>query len=190
MELNNLKNSWKVLDEDLDKTEIVTNEQIKNIIMKKFETTLDKVRKQKKISLIASVIILLPFGAKMFIAGNFLQGSLFLIVLLPLYISGILDLNELNKLDINKLSPSELLLKLNNFKMHIQQKWVLSIPILAFLIYIFSMNGFFNQDNWIGFAIGISIAIPFVLIKQYKIYKNLRINLDELKDLKTETEES
>jgi len=186
MELDNLKSSWKVLDENLDKTEIVTNEQIKNIIMEKIETTLDKVKKQKKISLIASAVILLPFAAKMFITGNFLQGSLFLIVLLPLYISGILNLKELNKMDVNKLSPAELLLKLSSFKMRVQQNLLLSIPILAFLVYIFSMNGFFSQDNWIGFAIGISITIPFVLIRQYKIYKGLRANLNELKELSAE----
>lgn len=184
MELDHLKSNWKVLDENLDKTKIVTNQQIRNIIMEKIETTLDKVKKQSKMNLIASAVILLPISGIMFTRGNALQGALFLLVIVPLLIASMLNIKELKELDINKLSPSEFLLKLNSYKVKFQQTLILVIPIVAFIVYILSMNNFFTLYNWIGFAIGIGFGFPFMLIKQYKVYKNLHANLQELKELK------
>ena len=79
-DLDEMKKNWKILDGNLQKTKIITNEQIKKMIMEKFETTIDKWKRRNIFSLVIALVILIPFDIHLFMKGFTLQAVLFLLV--------------------------------------------------------------------------------------------------------------
>ncbi|MDD3789158.1 MAG: hypothetical protein PHO94_10770 [Petrimonas sp.] len=186
-DLEQMKKGWKVLDENLQKSEIINHEQIKKIIMEKFETTIEKWQRRNILSLFTALVILIPFDINLFLKGFTLQAVLFLLVLIFLGVFSAMKIRQLHKWNIHETPPAKLMTQINTFRLKRKQFILYFMPfVLGFVIYVLSMNHVFDKYQWMGFATGLILGSVVVLIKQRKTYKDIQDNLKELVELQNE----
>lgn len=186
MDLDNLKSSWKVLDENLDKTQIISNQQIENIITKKIETTLDKEKKFRRFIFIYTLVVFSLFDLFFFIQTSVLQGLLFGIASFAIIINHFSSYKFSKGLIISDITPSDVLLSIEKYKIKKRRSFFWFIPLIIFFDYILSMNGFLGGTAMSIMVILQTIVFIVTLRRLIKKYKYLKSNLKELLELPNE----
>lgn len=187
-DLDALKKNWQVLDESLQKTQIIQKEQIKKITMEKIQTTFEAWRKKSRFSLIAGIAITLFFTIQWFLQGYVWQAISYFSIMLVLIVLSLLERNEMKSYNIHSLSTSKLLEKVENLQLRKQRENLLAIPIIGFMIFIITSVSDFKIFTLVAFIVACTIAFVFGYIRMHRNFSNLRRNIRELKDLQEESE--
>lgn len=186
-DLDSLKKNWQVLDENLQKTKIITNEQIKKITMRKIQTTFETWRKKSRFSLITGIAITLFFTVQWFLQGYVWQAVSYFSIMLILIVLSLLERNEMKSYNIDSLSTTKLLEKVENLQLRKQREKLFAIPIITFMIFIITSISNFKISTLVGFSVACVVAYIFGYIKMQHNFSKLRKNIQELKDLQEES---
>lgn len=187
-DLEQMKKGWKVLDENLQKSEIINHEQIKKITMEDIQTTFDIWRKKSRFSLVTGSVITLFFTVQWFLQGHIWQAASYLGIMLVLITLSLMERKEMKSYTIHSLSTSKLLEKVENLQLRKQREQLFAIPILAFMIYIITSIGNFNISMLAAFIAACIVAFVVGYRKMQRNFLKLRKNIRELKDLQEESE--
>lgn len=187
-DLEQMKKSWKVLDENLQKSEIINQEQIKKITMEKIQTTFDVWKHRNKYNPIIALVITVFFVAKWILAGFIWQAFAWLIIMTFLYIVGLRNKRSFGSLNIQSLSIAELSCKIEQLKLRNAKERLLIFPVLAAMIFIMMSTSNLHIPSIIGFIFGAIAAFVWGYIDTRKKFILLEENIQELKDLQAESE--
>lgn len=187
-DLEQIKKSWKVLDENLQKTEIINKEQIKKIAMEKIQTTFDTWRKRNKYDIFIVIPITLIFAIKWFLQGFIWQPIAWVVVIIVAIIIGQMQKKEINAINIQTLSVAELSRKIEHLQLRNLRGRLLSLPFIVFLIYLLTSVSNFELASITGFAFGALAAFVWGYFDTRKKFATLRKNIQELNDLQSETD--
>ena len=187
-DLDSLKKNWQVLDENLQKTKIITNEQIKKITMEKIRTTFERWRKKSRLSLITGSIITLFFTGQWFLEEYIWQAVFFFSIMLVLIVLSLLEKKEIKSYNIHSLSTAKLLEKVENLQLRKQREKLFAIPIIAFMVFIITSIGDFKISTLVAFIAACITAFVFGYIRMRQNFSTLRKNIQELDELQKESE--
>ncbi len=186
--LDQMKKSWKILDGNLQKSEIINREQIKKIMMEKIRTTFERWRKKSRLSLVTGSMITLFFTVQWFLEGYIWQAVSFFSVMLVLIVLSLLERKEIKSYNIHSLSTAKLLEKVENLQLRKQQEKLFAIPIIAFMVFIITGIGDFKISTLVAFIAACITAFVFGYIRMRQNFSTLRKNIQELDELQKESE--
>lgn len=181
--LEQMKKNWRVLDENLQKTEIINKEQIKKITMEKIQTTFDAWRKKSGFSLITGSVVTLIFTIQWFIQGYIWQAIGFLLIMLTLIVLALMERKEIKSYTIYSLSTSELLKKVESLQLRKQREQLFAIPVIACMLFILTSIVQTKTMIVIGFIVGCGVAFVIGYMRMRRNFSKLRRNIQELEDL-------
>ena len=196
MELEELKASWNVLNERLEKSEMLNKRIIKEMITNRTQSAYDRLLRFDLFGLIVGLVISIMFSVLTF-AGQLVMKPLSFVVLEGCIVIGVLMqayfLYIHAKFDLEKKKLCELARLEFKYKLWMKRNHVIGIGIgligiLAFL--------FIEQDRLVvGWEMRMAVGLLFGFIIAYfqiRFYqKNIRIiekGLEELKEFEEEPE--
>lgn len=186
-DLDSLKKNWQVLDENLQKTKIITNEQIKKITMEKIQTTFETWRKKSKFSLITGILITLFFTVQWFLQGYVWQAASYFSIMLVLIVLSLMERKEMKSYNTYSLSTAKLLEKVENLQLRKQREKLFAIPIIAFMVFIITGIGDFKISTLVAFIAACITAFVFGYIRMRQNFSTLRKDIQELDELQKES---
>lgn len=187
-DLTQMKKKWKILDENLQKTDIIYQEQIKKIMMGKIQTTFEAWRKKSKFSLIVGSVITVVFSLQWFLQGYIWQAVSYFSIMLVLIILSLMERKEMKMYDVYSLPTFKLLEKVENLQLRKQREQLLGIPIIVLMIFVIASISEFKIWTLVGFVSACVVAFVIGYIRMQRNFKKLRENLQELKDKQEESE--
>lgn len=164
-ELEELKATYKLMDERLDGQEIVSGEQLREVMMRKFTT----IRESLKEGLIWTNLLFVPAMAWWAWANSYL--TLFGIILLSVYwvaslIFRFVILRRTKKEDYGSYDLKTLVEKESNYSKNI--KWGSIVTLIFFAVFFLQM--FIGQKkSWIIFVAMASIFMISFLVRKLVI---------------------
>ena len=186
--LDQMKKSWKILEGNLQKSEIINPEQIKKIMVEKIRTTFERWRKKSRLSLITGSMITLFFTVQWFLEGYIWQAVSVFSIMLVLIVLSLLERKEIKSYNIHSLSTAKLLEKVENLQLRKQREKLFAIPIIAFMVFIITSIGDFKISTLVAFIAACITAFVFGYIRMRQNFSTLRKNIQELDELQKESE--
>ena len=93
--IEQMKKKWKILDENLQKSEIINQEHIKKITMENIQTTFETWRKKSRFSLITGIVVTLFFSVQWILGGYIWQAISYFSIMLILIVLSLLERKEI-----------------------------------------------------------------------------------------------
>ena len=186
--LDEMKKGWRTLDENLQKTEIINQEQIKKITMEKIQTTFERWRKKRRLSLITGSVITLFFTVQWFLGGYIWQAVSYFSIIVVLTVLSLWERKEIKLYNIYSLSTAKLLKKVENLQLRKQREKLFAIPVIAFMVFIITSIGNFKISTLVAFSVTCITAFVVGYIRMLRKFSTLAKNIRELKDLQEESE--
>lgn len=187
--IEQMKKKWKILDENLQKSEIINQEHIKKITMENIQTTFETWRKKSRFSLITGIVVTLFFSVQWILGGYIWQAISYFSIMLILIVLSLLERKEIKTYTIYSLSTSKMLEKVENLQLRKQREKLLAIPVIGLMIFIITSIGDFQISTLAAFIGACTVAFVIGHIKMQRNFSNLIKNIKELKDLQQEESE-
>lgn len=194
MELEELKASWNVLNERLEKSEMLNKRIIKEMIANRTQSAYERLWRYDIVGLIVAFVICVMFSVLTFtgelvmkpLSFVVVEGCLVIGILMQIFFLSIHTKFDLEKKRICELARLEFTYKLWMKRNHVIGTGIGLVGILAFL--------FIEQDRLVvGWEIRLGVALLFgalIAYTQIRFYqRNIRIiekGLEELKEFEEE----
>lgn len=199
MEIDDLKKTWKMLDTQLEKSELVSNDDLIKLIQQKKDTTrntINAILGSNKNILIATVVLLFFLIAMRISNGLHLSEPYFwaIIVMLPPALGwSLYTMHYLKQINIEEMPLANVIQRVNRYNYWMSMERVIGAGILLLfaLIYIISTemwNGN-TTDQIVIICLWLLAFIAYFWLMNkftFKRLKKIRQNLNELKELKNE----
>lgn len=187
-DLEQMKKGWKVLDENLQKSEIINQEQIKKITMEKIKKSTEIWLNKNKEGLILSIIFCTSFTIAWYIEGRIWQSVIFPVTMLPFIIIEIMDRKKIKNNSIYNVSISDFLYKMEDLRFDKFREFLYSISFLIFSLFILISTYKFRTEIHIDFIIIYLCAFFWRFVITQRRFSELHKNILELKKLQEESE--
>jgi hypothetical protein len=198
MELDELKNTWMVLEKKLNKTEILNKQLVQEMLHKKSNRSLSRLINMDTFNLICWFLTI-PVSVwcyrlprfENFVYPKILFAAL-LFISIPIAIWGCYHLVQLMKIDFSK-SIKENMHRVNQYAIAIKKEKIVTY-VCMFLFYILGIACYkeINANDLYWYFLVVAFIIGFVLVKW--IYKRIydtniqaiKKSLEELKEFEEE----
>jgi hypothetical protein len=197
MELEELKNVWKSIDERLEKQEVLKENIIREMIYAKSNKSVSKLLNCEVLSMVGYFCAILltvfliyfePFREQTQVAGDIFIWTMLVICVVGIVLSFI-KIVELTKMDFTK-NIKDISLLVNKYNIRIRNERIASIvliPVIALVAIWLYVIMHANAFQWISLVCALIVG-PFLTYYTFKkVYDRniatIRQSLAELKDL-------